>query len=83
MLKLNSIGNGHPILVTTLYVISFLNRKDMLAGNNFPEIFVHLAKELESRSLKDKLPALINKQNATGNTPLRTFLYNKRLCRHH
>ena len=45
----------------------------MLAGNNFPEIFVLLAKELESRSLKDKLPALINKQNATGNTPLRTF----------
>lgn len=55
----------------------------MLAGNNFPEIFVLLAKELESRSLKDKLPALINKQNATGNTPLRTFLYDNRLCRHH
>lgn len=55
----------------------------MLAGNNFPEIFVLLVKELESRSLKDKLPALINKQNATGNTPLRTFLHNNRLCRHH
>lgn len=28
--------------------------------------------------MKDKLPALINKQNATGNTPLRTFLMKKK-----
>lgn len=79
MLKLSSIGNGHPTLVIILYVCSYFIMSDMLAGNNFPDIFVFLIKELESRSLKDKLPALINKQNATGNTPLRTFLMKKKI----
>ncbi len=44
----------------------------MLAGNNFPEIFVYLMNEISERGLKDKILPLVNKQNATGNTPLRT-----------
>ena len=28
--------------------------------------------DLAQRGLKDKIPALVNKQNSTGNTPLRT-----------
>jgi hypothetical protein len=43
----------------------------MLAGNNFPDIFGYLAQEINHRGLKDKLPTLINKQNSTGQTPLR------------
>ncbi len=46
----------------------------MLAGNNFPDIFVYLMNDLSERGLKDKIPSLINKQNSTGNTPLRTLL---------
>lgn len=40
----NLIGNGHPILVITLYVKNILINEDMLAGNNFPDIFDHLMK---------------------------------------
>ncbi len=50
----------------------------MLAGNNFPEIFVYLMNYLSDRNLKDKLTALINKQNSTGQTPLRIF-HNKNI----
>ena len=44
---------------------------DMLAGNNFPEIFVYIVTYLSERNLKEKLLTLINKQNSTGQTPLR------------
>lgn len=43
----------------------------MLAGNNFPEIFAYLMTYLQGKHLNDKILSLINKQNSTGQTPLR------------
>lgn len=42
--NLNLIGNGHPTRGITLYVTNILINEDMLAGNNFPDIFDHLMK---------------------------------------
>jgi len=45
----------------------------MLAANNFPNIFDYLYPVVAKTLNLQQLELLINKQNATGNTPLRMY----------
>lgn len=44
----------------------------MLAANNFPLLFDYLLPIVTKRLNSAQLQELINKQNNTGNTPIRT-----------
>jgi hypothetical protein len=45
----------------------------MLGANNLTEIFDYIFPIVSKILSNDNLSELINKQNSTGNTPLRTF----------
>ena len=55
--------------MTTFYVQSHSN-SDMLAANNLTELFDYLF-PIISKKLGTKVKDIIDKQNSTGNTPLR------------
>lgn len=46
---------------------------DMIAANNLPHILDFLMPHLLARCPRDQVLQIINKQNSSGNTPLRTF----------
>lgn len=46
----------------------------MLAANNLTEIFDFLFPIVAKKLTNEKIDGLINKQNSTGNTPLRIMI---------